>query len=164
MFLDSFWAGLGGMVLPSSLGYLLSFLCWLFPAGPRFPLFPWFRLFNLPSPSFFSLTPKKGTCSWGLVKFSSERGREERACCWAHVAELLSSLWEGGKNKSMQLILRRGKGIRACSLFWEECPFFSPCCIYTPLKCKRGCLDVGPRLSLSPFWVILELVSILILL
>jgi hypothetical protein len=60
--------------------------------------------------------------------------------------------------------LRRGKGIRACSLFWEECPFFSPCCIYTPLKCKRGCLDVGPRLSLSPFWVILELVSILILL
>ena len=28
----------------------------------------------------------------------------------AHVAELLSSLWEGEKNKSMQLILGRGKG------------------------------------------------------
>jgi hypothetical protein len=28
----------------------------------------------------------------------------------AHAAELLSSLWERGKNKSMQLILGRGKG------------------------------------------------------
>jgi len=35
----------------------------------------------------------------------------------AHVVELLSSLWEGGKNKSMQLILGRGKGARACNSF-----------------------------------------------
>jgi hypothetical protein len=35
----------------------------------------------------------------------------------AHAAELLSSLWERGKNKSMQLILGRGKGARACNSF-----------------------------------------------
>jgi hypothetical protein len=28
----------------------------------------------------------------------------------AHASELLSSLWEGGKSKSMQLVLGRGKG------------------------------------------------------
>jgi hypothetical protein len=43
--------------------------------------------------------------------------------------------------------LGRGKGTRACNSFGEECSSLSPCCIYTPLKCKRGCLDVGPRLS-----------------
>jgi hypothetical protein len=31
----------------------------------------------------------------------------------AHAVELLSSLWEGGKNKSMHLILGRWKGARA---------------------------------------------------
>jgi len=38
----------------------------------------------------------------------------------AHAAELLSSLCEGGKNKSMQLILRRVKEARTCNSFWEE--------------------------------------------
>jgi outer membrane PBP1 activator LpoA protein len=38
----------------------------------------------------------------------------------AHATELLSSLWERGKNKSMQLILGRAKGARTCSSFWEE--------------------------------------------
>jgi hypothetical protein len=37
-------------------------------------------------------------------------GREERACSWVHATELLSSLWKEGKNKSMHLILGRGKG------------------------------------------------------
>jgi hypothetical protein len=38
----------------------------------------------------------------------------------AYAIELLSYLWEGGKNKSMRLILGRGKEARTCSLFWEE--------------------------------------------
>jgi outer membrane PBP1 activator LpoA protein len=38
----------------------------------------------------------------------------------AHATELLSSLWERGKNKSMQLILGRAKRARTCSSFWEE--------------------------------------------
>jgi len=80
----------------------------------------------------------------------------------AYAAVLLNSLWEGGKNKNMQLILGKGKGVRACSLFWKreggqehvarfgksgESPFLSPC-IYNP-QSMLGCL--GPRLSLPPF-------------
>ena len=35
----------------------------------------------------------------------------------------------------------------------EESPMLSPC-IYNPYKCA-GCLGIGPRLFLPPFWVIL---------
>ena len=38
MFLDNFWVGFGGTVLPSNLSFLLFFLCWLQPALPtHFP-------------------------------------------------------------------------------------------------------------------------------
>jgi len=77
----------------------------------------------LPFPSLSHLRRAHVVGVWS--SFSLERGGEERACCWAHVAELLSSLWKGRKNKSMQLVLGRGKGIRACSSFGGECLSFS---------------------------------------
>jgi len=87
--------------------------------------------FPLPLPSLSLLRRAHAAAVWS--SFSLERGREERACCWAHAAELLSSLWEGGKNKSMQLILGRGKGTRACSSFGEECSSLSLLAAFIPL-------------------------------
>ena len=118
--------------------------------------------FPPPLPSLSCLRRAHAVGVWSSFFFG--KGKRRKGMLLAHTVKLLSSLQEGGKNKSKQLILGRGKGTRACSSFGEECPLLSPCCIYTPLKCKMGCLDVGPRLSLSPFWVILELVSIPILL
>jgi hypothetical protein len=34
------------------------------------------------------------------------------------------------------LFFRERKMARACIPFWKKCPFLSPCCIYTLLKCK----------------------------
>jgi len=55
-----------------------------------------------------------------------------------------SSLWERGLFPAeLQLDLGERKKARACSLFWKNCPFLSPCCIYTTLKCKRGVWRAG---------------------
>jgi hypothetical protein len=53
----------------------------------------------------------------------------------------------------MQLVqadfLGERKKARACNPCWKECPFLLAA--FIPLLNAKGYLDVGPRLSLSPF-------------
>ena len=58
--------------------------------------------------------------------------------------------------------LGRGRRQDHATCFGKSSPFSIPAA-FIPLLNTKGCLDVGPRLSLSPFWVILGLVSIPIL-
>ena len=60
-------------------------------------------------------------------------------------------------------IFEERKKVRACNLFWKECPFLSRCCICTPLKCKGGVWMLDQGCPYPHFWVILGLVSIPIL-
>ena len=94
--------------------------------------------------SLLSLTPKEGTSSWGLVKFFPWKGKERRGQASYFLGEgrgqeHAAHFGEREGDKSMQLVF--GEGVPPRSL--------SPCCIYTPPKSKKkkGCLDVGPRLS-----------------
>jgi len=64
----------------------------------------------------------------------------------------LSSFWEGGKNKSMQLILGRGKGTRACNSFGEECLSLSLLAAFIPLlNEKKGMFGRWTKVVLIPF-------------
>jgi len=58
--------------------------------------------------------------------------------------------------------LGRGRRQEHVACFEKSAPF-SLIAAFIPFLNANGCLDVGPRLSLSPFWVILGLVPIPIL-
>jgi hypothetical protein len=58
--------------------------------------------------------------------------------------------------------LGRGRRQEHATRFGKSAHFSLPVA-FIPLFNAKGCLDIGPRLSLSPFWVILGLVSISIL-
>jgi hypothetical protein len=63
--------------------------------------------------SFFPLTPKKGTSSWGLVKFFPWKGKEGRGQAshfWGEGSgqELAAHFGEKEGDKSMQLVFREG--------------------------------------------------------
>jgi len=79
---------------------------------------------------------------------------------------LLLQAFKGGAyswvcSRCRQIFGERKKA-RTCSSFWKSA-HFSLLVAFIPLLNAKGCLDVGPRLSLSPYWVILGLVSIPIL-
>jgi len=99
-----------------------------------------------------------------LVKFFFGKGRRRKGMLLGTCSRVVELFL--GKKKEQEHATHFGKreGDKSMQLVWGRVPLsLSPCCIYTHLKCKRRCLDVGLRLSLSPFWVILGLVSIPIL-
>jgi len=153
MFLDNLWAGLGGMVLPLSLGFLPFFLCWLFLVGLRLPFFPWFRQFNLPSPSPFSLTPKEGICSWGLVKFFFGKGKRRKGMLLGTCSKVVElSL---GRRKEQEHATHFGKreGDKSMQLVWGRVSLslsLSPYCIYTPFTWKKGVFGRWTKVVLIP--------------
>jgi hypothetical protein len=79
-------------------------------------------LFNLPSPSPFSLTLKEGTCSWGLVKFFFGKGKRRKSMLISTCSRVIElSL---GKRKEQEHAAHFGKreGDKSMKLIWGRVP------------------------------------------
>jgi hypothetical protein len=94
--------------------------------------------------------PKEGTCSWGWVKFFFGKGKRRKGMLLGTCSKVVElSL---GRRKEQEHATHFGKreGDKSMQLVWGRVSVslsLSLLHLYPFYMEKKGCLDVGPRLS-----------------